>query len=278
MRILIRTSKWAIWARRFGSLALPLVVIPIFLHRERLITSNDFHIIELIALGVACLALLLAFGAFVRLWITGDQGWGKAVIGLLFSLLCLAPAAYLLAEAARYPAPTDITTNFRRPPGLVSQTLAREPTAADIPAIEAAFPNARDRTYPIDAAAMFELVTGLVEARGWEPRARREPQTPLAEGQVNSIATTLLGWRDEVSIRIQGDPQGSTVSMRSAALHAGPDFGENGKRIEEFLTALDDRVTISLRNVPAPTGADAEADQSDAEAPADDAAAEGDNG
>jgi hypothetical protein len=35
MRILIRTSKWAIWARRFGSLALPLAAIPVLMHRER---------------------------------------------------------------------------------------------------------------------------------------------------------------------------------------------------------------------------------------------------
>jgi hypothetical protein len=38
--------------------------------------------------------------------------------------------------------------------------------------------------------------------------------------------------------------------MRSASLHSGPDFGENGRRIEEFLVALDDRVTLMLRDAP----------------------------
>jgi hypothetical protein len=150
----------------------------------------------------------------------------------------------------RYPEIGDITTDFVRPPGLVSQVETELVTAAWRPAIEAAFPNARNRAYPIEAGQMYGLVAGLVEARGWEPRARREPQTPLAEGQINSIATTLLGWRDEVAIRVQGNAQGSVIAMRSTALHTGPDFGENGRRIEEFMTALDQRVTEMLRNAP----------------------------
>jgi hypothetical protein len=260
MRILVRTSKWAIWARRFGSLALPLAIVPVFLHRERFITSNDFHVIEIIAIAVAALAFLLALGAFGRLWTTGDQGWGKAVMGLLLSLICLLPPAYLGFEMLRYPAPTDITTDTVRPPGLVSQVEARPVADATEQAqVEAAFPNARSRTYPIEAAQMYALVVALSDARGWEPRARREPQTPLAEGQVNAVAMTLLGWRDEVAVRIQGQPQGSVVAMRSAALHVGPDFGENGRRIEDFMVALDERVKLILRDAPVTPGAEPEA-------------------
>ena len=250
MRILIRTSKWAIWARRFGSLALPLAIVPVFMHRERMILSSDFHIIEFVAIGVAAIGLFLALGAFVRLWITGDLGWGKAVTGLLLSLIVLAPAGFLLSRALQYPAISDVTTDFARPPGMVSQTEAEPATPASRPLIEATFPNARNRTYPIEASQMFGLVSLLVENRGWEQRARREPQTPLAEGQINSIATTLLGWRDEVVIRVSGSAAGSTIAMRSAALHTGPDFGENGRRIEQFLAALDQRVTEMLRNAP----------------------------
>lgn len=250
MRILIRTSKWAIWARRFGSLALPLAVVPVFMHRERLITSNDFHIIEVIAMGVAALALFLAFGAFARLWVTGDRGWGKATMGLFFSLLCLGPLAIILALALRYPPISDVTTDFIRPPGLVSQVETRPWTALQRAAIEAAFPNARTRTYPIEAPQIYALAAQLVDAKGWEPRARREPQTLLAEGQINAVATTLLGWRDEVAIRITGNAQGSAVAMRSTALHGIHDLGENGRRIEDFLAALDNQITLMMRDAP----------------------------
>src|SRR5690606_4552802 len=163
MRILIRTSKWAIWARRFGSLAVPLTVIPVFLHRERLISSADFTVVEIVALAVAGLGLFLALGAFARLWVTGDQGWGKATIGFFLSLVCLAPFAFTLMQMTLYPAVSDVSTDPARPPGLVSQIETRPLTIAARDAIEAAFPNARSRTYPIEAAQMFALVESLVD-------------------------------------------------------------------------------------------------------------------
>ena len=249
MRILIRTSKWAIWARRFGSFALPLVIIPIFLHRERIISSDDFHVIELVAAGFALLALLLALGAFARLWVTGDQGWSRAATGMFFALICLAPMAFVLWMAFRYPPITDVSTNFVNPPALVS-VVSKLATPDQRAELEAAFPNARTRTYPIAAQQMFGIVEQLGRANGWEPRARREPTHPLDKGDLNAIATTLLGWRDEVAVRVQGTATGSTVDMRSAAAHGWLDLGENGRRIEQFLLALDERITLMLRDAP----------------------------
>ena len=74
MRILIRTSKWAIWARRIGALALPLALIPVLLHRGHIITSDNFLTIEAIALGLAAPLVAMAIVAFVRLCFTGDRG------------------------------------------------------------------------------------------------------------------------------------------------------------------------------------------------------------
>ena len=82
MRILIRTSKWAVWARRFGALALPLAVIPVLMHRGRLISSENFVVIEAVAIGFAVLAVFAACVAIVRLWFTGDQGWGRAAVAM----------------------------------------------------------------------------------------------------------------------------------------------------------------------------------------------------
>lgn len=257
MRILIRTSKWAIWARRLGSFALPVAVIPVWLHRERIISSDDFHVIELVAGGFALLALILAFGAFARLWVTGDQGWSRAATGLFFSLLCLAPLALVFYLAVRYPAVTDVSTDYGDMPALVS-VVGKVTTPAQRAEIEAAFPNARTRTYPIAAEQMFGIVEQLAAANGWELRARRAPTGPLAEGDLNLIATTLLGWRDEVVVRVLGTTAGSTVDMRSAAAHGWSDLGENGRRIEQFLLALDQRITLMMRDAPATPAGPAE--------------------
>ena len=257
MRILIRTSKWAIWARRLGSFALPVAIIPIFLHRERIISSDDFHIIELVAAGFALVALLLALGAFARLWVTGDQGWARATLGMVFALICLAPMALVLWLAFRYPPVGDVSTNFAKPPALVT-VVGKVSTPAQRSEIEAAFPNARTRTYPIAAEQMFGIIEQLGAANGWEPRARRAPTHPLDEGNLNAIATTLLGWRDEVSVRVLGTASGTTVDMRSAAAHGWHDLGENGRRIEAFLLALDERITLMLRDAPQAPAAEPE--------------------
>ena len=257
MRILIRTSKWAIWARRLGSFALPLAIIPVFLHRERIISSDDFHIMWLVAAAFALVALFLALGAFARLWVTGDQGWARAAVGMFFALICLAPMAFVLWLAFRYPSVTDVSTNFARPPALVT-VVSRVATPEQRAELEAAFPNARTRTYPIAAEQMFGIVEQLGAANGWEPRARRAPTHPLDEGVLNAIATTLLGWRDEVSVRVIGTAAGSTVDMRSAAAHSWYDLGENGRRIEAFLLALDQRITLMLRDAPQASSGTAE--------------------
>ena len=250
MRILIRTSKWAIWSRRFGSLALPLTVLPVFLHREQYIASADFVIMEAVAAGVAGLALFAAVGAFGRLWVTGDRGWGRAVSGLLLALVCLAPFGYLAVEAMRYPLVSEVATDYADPLSLLSP-LRVTPTGPELQGrIVSIFPNATRRSYPVEATEMFEVVAGLAEARGWQVRTRRAPTTSLETGQLNVIATSLFGWRDEVALRVTGTVDGSTVDMRSVPLASLHDFGESGRRVEEFLLALDQQVTLLLRNAP----------------------------
>jgi len=248
MRILIRTSKWAIWARRVGALALPLVVIALLLHRGHNIDSQDFMVVEAIALALAVLAVFMAVVAFVRLWFTGDQGWWKATVAFVFGVLCLAPAAYFAYLYVKQPSAPDVSTDFGNPPALVTFVEARFVTPDQRARLESQFPNARSRNYPVAAPDMFDAVASLVDDRGWEVRLTRKPTGELDTGEINAIVTTLLGFRQEVAIRVTGATDGSTVAMRSTSLSNFPDFGENGARIEAFLLDLDNQVTDMLRN------------------------------
>ncbi len=248
MRILIRTSKWAVWSRRIGALALPVAAIPVLLHRLRVITSDDFLIIEAVALGLAVLAVFAALVAFARLWVTGDRGWGRASIAFVFGILCLAPAAYFAYLYVHQPSFADVTTDFANPPQLVSFVESRF-TGPDARAkVEANFPNARSRSYPLTAPQMFDTISDLIDDRGWDVRATRTPQSELDTGQINAVVTTLLGFQQEVAIRIAGNSDGTTIAVRSASLSNFPDFGENGARVEAFLLDLDNQVTVMLRD------------------------------
>lgn len=253
MRILIRTSKWAIWARRLGSVAVPLLVIPVALHHLRVIPSDVFLVLILMAGVAAALAVLTGVFALGRLWFTGDQGWGRALLGLLFGALCLVPFTWYGNLMLRYPAVTDIATTDRDGlPLLFEPGMAAMPTPRMLSRAQMAqvFPNIETRNYPLGLEPTFELVRRLVEENGWDIRLLRAPTADLEPGQINAQIVTLPGWREEAVIRVTGTLSTSVVDMRSASLNALHDFGSNGKRIEAFLGALDDAVTTLLRDNP----------------------------
>lgn len=253
MRIKIRTSKWAIWARRLGSIAVPLVVLPVLMHRERFIESGVFLVLILFAGAVAALAVLLALGALVRLWFSGDQGWGRALGGLFLGLICLAPFGYYGALALRYPPITDIATIARDDLPLIFEPDTAAMPPARLLAVEAQhslFPNAETRGYPLDVIQLFAIVDRLVRANDWDVRRRTEPANVLGTGRINARITTLPGWQEEAVLLVRPTAQGGRVDMRSASIGAPLDFGSNGTRISDFLVALDEEVTAFLRDNP----------------------------
>ena len=253
MRILIRTSKWAIWASRLGSVAVPLLLISILLHRLRLIVGDVFLAAAGTAGLVALLAVLVAVIALVRLWFSGDQGWGKALQGLVLGVLCMAPFGYYAALALHYPAVTDIATTDRGLLPLVFEagTVAMPPPKLlSASAIATIFPNVASRNYPLGAAQTFEVIKRQVQELGWDIRLDRAPTPEGGAGQLNAQIMTLPGWREEAVLRVIGDATTARVDMRSASLNAPHDFGNNGERIEAFLSELDDAITTLLRDNP----------------------------
>ena len=260
MRILVRTSRWAIWARRLGSFAVPLAVIPVLMHRAGAITTNTFAIVAAVAILVAAIGLVVALAAFVRIWNTGDHGWGRAVSGLLLSLLCLVPVGLWGVDSLIYPAVGDVTTDTANPPPLVSGVNPSPASAAAMAQLALAFPNVHTRNYPLPAGQVFDLANTLVIERSWDVRRRREPSAQGGDGEINAIATTLFGFRDEVAIRVAPTGEGTSVAMRSTSLAALDEPGVNGSRIEEFLTALDARIALSMKDVPAGAPSDEGAD------------------
>lgn len=253
MRIKIRTSKWAIWARRLGSLAVPLVVIPVLMHRERLMDAGAFQFVALLAAAIAALAVFAALVALVRLWYSGDQGWSRAISGLMLGIICLAPFAWYGSLALRHPPVTDIATVARSElPLIFDADTARMPPPSLLTAEEQArlYPNATTRAYPLDVIQLFALVDRLVRNNGWDVRLRTEPLEFIEEGRINARITTIPGWREEAVLRVRPVRGGAEVDMRSASIGAIHDFGSNGGRISSFMVALDSEVTAFLRDNP----------------------------
>ena len=216
-------------------------------------TSDVFLSTALLAALVAALAVLSGLIALARLWQTGDQGWGRALLGLFLGMICLMPFAWYANLVIKYPPVTDLATTTR---GLLP--LVFEPGTAAMPAprlltpAQAAviFPNAETRNYPLGQTQTFALIEQLVADNGWDVRLVHEPGAALAPALINAQIMTLPGWREEAVLRVTGNDTTSIVDMRSASLNALHDFGSNGQRIERFLGDLDNAVTTLLRDNP----------------------------
>jgi hypothetical protein len=266
LRIFIRTSKWAIWARRLASLSIPLLFLPVVLYRIGQIDNAMFLASLAVAFGAVALTLVLAVVAIAHLWNSGYLGWPMAVFALFVGLICIAPFAYAGFQIERYPFANDVATAPRETLPLVLDAVTRAMASpVPLPAEEAAiaFPNAHTRNYPLTAEQTYEMVLLLVTQRGWDVRLSRAPSGIGSDGRLNARVTTLIGWRDEVVLHIRPDADGSEVDMRSVSLDAPHDLGGNGRRIEDFLGTLDAEITTLLRDSPSITQPvpDAEADE-----------------
>lgn len=241
------------WARRLGSVAVPVVILAVLLHRYRLLTSDLFLVAAIAAGLIGLAAVLVSLVALARLWQTGDQGWGRALTGLLFGAISLLPHAWYGSLALRYPVATDIATADRAQMPLIFEpgtTAMPAPRLLSAQTLAGVFPNVETRRYPLGLVPAFGVVEALVANHGWEIRLLRQPASEAELGQINAQVMTLPGWREEVVIRLTGTMTSTTVDMRSASLNAFHDLGSNGTRIEQFLGELDDAVMILLRDNP----------------------------
>jgi Protein of unknown function (DUF1499) len=255
MRIPIRTSKWATAARRFASVALPFVVVPIFIHRAGAMTTLAFEIVEGFGALLAVLAILAALIAFVRIWVSGDRGWGRAVTGFVFGAICLAPAAVLATDFMHYPLTDEVTTNPLDPPPLISGVEPRSSDPKTAARLAVLFPNLQPRNYPLNPDTVFRIVVGIVRDDGWQVLRENPPDDNGQGGQVNALAATLFGFREEVSVRLDPTADGTLVAIRSASLTPLHEPGANGVRVVSFLAELDRQIAV-LQQQPAGSAGD----------------------
>ncbi len=268
MRISIRTSRWAIWARRIASIALPFELIAVIMHRQRMIPSDTFTLIFAIGLALAVLSIIVSLFAFVRLWRSGFSGWGRTFQALILGLVLASPIGVAISWTAIYPPTNDVATNGTLPTLSIARhsdarLLSREDTVR-------IFPTALARTYPLTPDKVFALAADLAGERQWDIRIRRRPVAPAYPGRLQALDMTFLGYRDEISILVDWSDSGAVVSMRSASIYKFDDFGSNGRRIEAFLSELDRAVTEELRrepivNEPVLDDEDRDADDADTE-------------
>jgi uncharacterized protein (DUF1499 family) len=77
----------------------------------------------------------------------------------------------------------------------------------------------------------------------------RVPQPGRRDGRIEAVArTTIMGFRDDVVVRVRGTGDGTVVDIRSASRYGARDFGANARRVRALADAIEEEVA----NQPAP--------------------------
>jgi uncharacterized protein (DUF1499 family) len=202
------------------------------------------------ALVFAGFSIMLAFGAFAVIWRHGSDGLGYAVMALGIGLALLAYPAYLSIKAYRLPTINDITTDPIDPPRFEVVARLRPRGTVDYAGLYAAeqqrtaYPDVEPLELSANAQTAYDAALQIVTKRKWRIVAERPPQPGRRDGQIEAVARTpIMGFREDVSVRIRTTREGSQIDVRSASRYGRHDLGSNASRIKSLLDDIDDIVT-----------------------------------
>lgn len=249
MRIFIKTSAWAVWAGRLARLVIPIYIVSIAAHHIELIDAPVFVTMFALATFLGVSALFVGILAFVRLWYTGDHGWGMASWANLIGVGATAVLALTILLGAQYPSTNQITTNINNVPTLGVASLETPEKRAELERmaneVAISFPTAVTRAYPLGGDEMLPLLERQIAAAGWGGRVTRQSATESETNYAGDVKT-WLGFKDRVAIRAIYDESQTEIDMRSASYFGESDLGANGRRVQSFLADLDAAVRQKL--------------------------------
>jgi len=240
-------SKIATWSSRLGLFAFAVAALSIIIVRSGLLEIVPALATFGAALVFAGLAILFAFAAFIVIWRQGLSGLGHALLGLFLGLALLAYPAYLGTRALRLPPISDITTDTANPPrfDVLARLRPRGRTDYPGPAVAAlqrtAYPDIVPLELDVPTKTAYDAALALVTKRKWYIGDARSPTLARRDGVIEAVARTpIMGFRDDVVIRVTPVGQGTRVDMRSASRFGNHDLGANASRIRSLLEDIDD--------------------------------------
>jgi hypothetical protein len=246
-------SRLAVWARRFALFALGVALLALILGRVDLIEVIPTFFTLMGALAFALLAILLATGAFVVIWREGLRGGGHALLAGVIGVALIAYPAYLAARSYHLPPLVDITTDTADPPRFeaVARVRPREANPIAYPGAEAAemqraaYPSIGPMLTTSTPQELYEAAHAAVVRRKWTPLVERRPQAARREGHIEAVTrTSLMGFRDDVVLRIRAIPGGARLDIRSASRYGSYDFGTNARRIRSLMEEIEESIEL----------------------------------
>lgn len=230
---------------------IPVIIIGAISHRIGLIDTPT--VLAVLGVGWTGCALGLGLGllGIMRIWSLGIEGLHYAVTGVLLAIPVLALPLYFVWLLVTEPRINDVSTDLLRPPGFDEVVRLRPPGAnsTQYPGTATALlqrqahPEIRPFRTGLGTEDTYQSVLLVAQEFGWDIVFDFAPPDGDSPGRIEAVASTLLlGFKDDVVIRVAPDEGGSRVDIRSASRYGKHDFGANAARVRDFLFALREAV------------------------------------
>jgi uncharacterized protein (DUF1499 family) len=237
-------SRLAIWACRIAVFSLAVAGLAVVIERADWLEIVPVLVTFTAALVLSALAIVLALASFISLWNNGGPGVLQAIMAVLIGAGLLAYPGYLVYKAHKLPAVTDITTDASDPPRFEVVARLRPADRNLYPAAAAelqkeAWPDIEPLDLSISARAAYDGAIAIITKRKWRIVDSRPPLAGR-DGHIEAIARTpIMGFRDDVTVRVRSTRDGARVDVRSSSRYGNTDFGANAERVIALLDDID---------------------------------------
>ena len=241
-------SRLATWTRNLAIFSVVAVLVSIVILRFDFLEMKPALATFFGALGLALLSILVGLAAFVAIWHNGSRGMSRILVAFMIDAVVLAYPAYLTLQYRKLPKIYDITTDPIDPPRFEALAPLRNGDGTNT-AVYAGLYSAeqQQKFYPDIEPVQLELppdrayaiALKLVNRRKWFVVDERAPQPPRRIGRIEAVARTpIMGFREDISIRIQPDGEDSRIDIRSASRYFDSDLGSNAARVTKLIEDL----------------------------------------
>jgi hypothetical protein len=246
------TSGLALTTRRLAVFSLVATIVSVAIVRFGFLDFKPALATFFGALALAGLSILVGFAAFAAIWQDGSRGMSIILLAFLIDAVILAYPTYIFYQYRKLPPIHDITTDPIDPPRFDALARLRAGDGANS-AVYAGLYSAEQqrRAYPdiepiileVTPQRAYEIALQVVNRRKWLIIDERPPQLPQRVGRIEAVARTpVMGFREDVSIRVIPDSEGARVDIRSSSRYFEHDLGSNAARIAKFSEDMNEVV------------------------------------
>ena len=242
-------SGLASWARNLAVFSVVAVVVSILIVRFGFLEMKPALATFFGALACAGLSILVGLAAFAAIWQNGSRGMSRILLALVIDVMVLAYPAYLGLQYRKLPPIHDITTDPIDPPRFDALARLRAGDGANTAVYAGLYSAEQQRqAYPdiepvdleVPVQRAYDLTLQLINRRKWLVIDERPPAPPRRIGHIEAVARTpIMGFREDVSIRVVPDGDDSRVDIRSSSRYFESDLGSNAARVTKLIDDLN---------------------------------------